>query len=276
MAKLSAERRKQLQQQQSDLLAGDRDNLRYNVSDLRRDTIRLLPVPTKLKIFKRVGTHFVDNKAYTCPRVTWNEKCPLCKIHDKLANSTKKRDRELADNLVPRSRWLFRVVSRSDRPLQVRVLEAPKSIFKAIWDAYFGDSVDGSEGEDIADPKTGRDIKISATGSGFRRKYKAKVELSTSALAKTEKRVKKLKAEARKIDLEEFPFRSDDLKEVAEGLLENEDEVDEDDDLDFDEDEDDDDVMEELAKKKRRAAGRKGKKVDKKKAKKKSKKKRKK
>ena len=108
-----------------------------------------------------------DGKAVTfaCPRVLDKKACPLCQHAQRLEASRNPVDNEDAWKYFPRSRGYANVVDRSepDKGTQVWGFSAGKK--KSIW-VEFQRIFQDTDGEDIFDPETGRDIIVDRTGTG--------------------------------------------------------------------------------------------------------------
>jgi len=98
---------------------------------------------------------------------TYNEPCPLMKRYDKLKQSKKDDDKDLAKKLSPKQKYLIpAVLFDDDRGAKVSdrspvLIQVTSGIYQEIIDLY----VDGDEWGDMTDPKKGYDLKLSRTGS---------------------------------------------------------------------------------------------------------------
>lgn len=212
------------------------DGLRYSTKSLKKDKIRLVPVPDSMKLVKRIGTHFVFGKPYLCPRVTFHKECPICDLRAKLWNSGDEDEKEMSKELNASIRYAYRVISRNDQadnnnvPSRVFVLEAPKAIHAEIWKALTGRDPDDDESEpdwdealDIASEDAGHDVAISKKGSGMTgTNYFATVSKKPTKLHKSQKVRKRLLKMAQKIDFDEYAARDQDLDEVVERIINGE------------------------------------------------------
>jgi len=280
---ISRARRAQIERDGATETKFDDTGIRYSTKNLKKDQIRLVPVPEDMKLFKRIGTHFVFGKPFTCPRVTHGESCPLCELRSELRNSDDKDEKKLSEEIKVSIRYALRVISRKDQaehnniPSRVFILEAPKAIFDVVYSTMTGldpndedSEPDWEEAIDLSDPFKGHDVSISKSGKKWNEiKYGAKVRKDASKLHSSKKVRVSLRKEAKKIDLEEWATHDNDLDEVVQKIINGE---------SFDDDDDDRPRKGKKGKKKRRddgydddlpRKGKKKKKKDKKKGKKK-------
>lgn len=103
--------------------------------------------------------HFIDKAGtYICTKTT-AKICPVCEY---VAGLRKAGFDDAAQKLSGRTRFYFNVLAKD----QLSVLEVGSTVWNAIM-AYFADEDYGN----IADLKTGRDIKIVKSGSGLDTEY---------------------------------------------------------------------------------------------------------
>lgn len=136
-----------------------------------RNVVRFLPGLNGQKAFVPFFKHFVKGaeggKMYggPCPLKMAKQPCVVCTVASKLSRGSD-ADRDLADELNPRSRIVANIIDRSAPDAGVQVAEFGTSIYNSIKD------VKRSLGDDPTHPIEGFDIIIEKTGSGMKTEYK--------------------------------------------------------------------------------------------------------
>jgi len=141
---------------------------RFKIGEDETKKFRVLPVGVEDDelFFKETGTHRVNNKPNKCPKVTYDEDCPICEEVEELFKSSEAEDKEYAKKLRARSKWAIWVIDRTDSKLVPRLWEAPKSVI----DPLIRDFMD-EEYDDILDFESGRDYQVTRSGKGLDTTY---------------------------------------------------------------------------------------------------------
>lgn len=230
---ISRQRRAQIERDGATETKFEDTGIRYSTKNLKKDQIRLVPVPEDMKLFKRIGTHFVFGKPFTCPRVTHGDSCPLCELRSELRNSDDKEEKKLSESIKVSIRYALRVISRKDQaennniPSRVFILESPKAIFDVVYSTMTGldpndedSEPDWAEAIDLTDPVKGHDVAISKSGKKWNEtKYGAKVRKNPSKLHSSKEVRIKLRKEAKKLDLTEWATHDQDLNEIVRKIV---------------------------------------------------------
>lgn len=124
-----------------------------------------------LHVFAEFNKHYVQQlkASFNCLHDTEDD-CPICNLveeFDKMGASN------LARGLAARTRFLMNVLHAGE----LKKVEIGGGVMKDIL-SYFADPDYG----DISDPDTGRDIKITKTGSGLTTEYAVKVVPNSSRI----------------------------------------------------------------------------------------------
>lgn len=116
--------------------------------------------------------HFIDG-TIPCRKHFGEHDCPICNLSDYLENHG---IQELAGKLKAKNHFVFNVLSKDS---ELQLLECGSMLSTAIF-SIFADEEYGN----IADPKTGRYIKIRKSGTGFDTNYTALPSIKSSPLPK--------------------------------------------------------------------------------------------
>lgn len=136
-----------------------------------RNVIRFLPGLNGQKAFIPFFKHFVKGaeggKMYggPCALKMAKQPCVVCMVAAKLSRGSD-ADRDLAEDLNPRSRVVANIVDRAAPDAGVQVAEFGTSVYNAIKD------VKRTLGDDPTHPTEGFDIIIEKSGSGMKTEYK--------------------------------------------------------------------------------------------------------
>jgi len=154
--------------------------------------IRVLPhwdKPGEELFFKRVEVHYGvpltrEGKVYKIPvrcLKDFGEDCPLCEKSDELFADGGEKAKEKAKEFRSSSRALYNIIDYKDRQAPLKTYAAPITVHKDI--VYWMNEV----GENIADPKSGRNWKLlkeveSGKPPQFGTSYKIHPDLKESSL----------------------------------------------------------------------------------------------
>jgi len=131
--------------------------------------MRLVPVDSE-KEFAIEATFFFLSKEIggVISPITFNEPCAIMEAYQKLKNSKKEDDRELAKKISPRKRYFalhYKYADEKGKKVDmeagVRLAILTNQQYQDLIDLYLDD-----EAGDMTDPKDGYDIKYKRTGSG--------------------------------------------------------------------------------------------------------------
>jgi len=194
MANISPARRKRLEREKVRNASGN--TAYYRTKDLTKDVIRLLPLRDDEDVATRVVYYFINRQSYVCNESTHGKPGVIARTVRALRQLGTDEALELADGLDDnrRSKYLMKIVSRATAD-QPQWFESPKAIYDVMFNAFYED------GEDISDPDTGRDVRISKTGSGLNTEYAARI-LDECPLSKSKKTRKALIEAAQEMDLD--------------------------------------------------------------------------
>ncbi len=225
----------------------------FKIKDGESKIVRVLPSKDPEDFFfKEVGQHYLNDRYYTCPKITNGEACPVCETVEELRDSSEKEDKELAKDLSAGRKWIILLVDRSDSKPTIRPYRSPKAIIDVLTRDFLDEDY-----EDILDPFEGRDYKFEREGSGKSSEYDASPRPKQSPLLPDaeEKEVEDFLGQAP--DLESFvdAVTYEELKAALEGEEDPDDQEDE-------EEEDNQEEEEKKTKKSSTSKGKSGKKGD--------------
>jgi hypothetical protein len=147
----------------------------------------------------KFGTHFPageKGRGYTCPDVTYGKPCPVCRVRAKLAQLDDEEAHEIAKSIGVRIRYAIKAIERAS-PEDVLPVALPKTVYDEIFAAYRDD------GDDLSNPTSGRDIRVSKTGQGLKTEYKTRI-LEESVLAESKEERATLVKKGEDINFEEI------------------------------------------------------------------------
>jgi len=164
--KVSAEVLNKLRSQQKEM-GGGLIITNKNFTKLR---CRILPIAEDAPGKEYIGLYCESLKKGTTSPRTFGNKCPVMDYIDKVKRTGEKDEKEHVKNYVniQREYWMG-VVSQEDRDTResnavaIRILCAKRSVYEEIIKFM----MDEDDGEDITDPKEGRDIRVKKEGSGM-------------------------------------------------------------------------------------------------------------
>jgi hypothetical protein len=168
----------------------------YNTKNLTDDKIRLLPLgPSDYIGYKRV-TYYLNDRSHVCNEGTNGQPGVIAKALRAMDELGTPKALECAESIRSqyRTKWVMKIISRRD-PTVPKWFEAPKAIYTVAYDAMMKD------GDDIAHPKEGRDIRISKGGSGMKTEYTARVLPDAIPLAPTREERDAIRAKAAEMDI---------------------------------------------------------------------------
>lgn len=161
--------------------------------------IRLLPLAADEEVGVKITQHFIANRGYTCPMGTHGRPGVIDTAINELRKLGDAEAAELADGLESNrnTKYALKIIERSN-PTQVCIFRAPYSVYNTIFKAFEAD------GDDLADPKDGCDVRVSKEGTGMGTKYDTRILKPTPLIADADgnpdnKAIKALLAESAKI-----------------------------------------------------------------------------
>jgi len=145
-----------------------------------KNIIRIMPAYSEEGLFyKRVWVHFnvgPESQIVTCLRM-FKKRCFICEQVAKLRMSEDEDDRELANRMKGRPRYLLNIVDLKDLESGVQKFSAPMSVWNNIemW-------VNDKDWGDITDPQKGYDIILNRSGRGLGTKYTVQIRKEPTPL----------------------------------------------------------------------------------------------
>ena len=170
----------------------------YDFSKLSDDIVRLLPLLATEQVGYKWVYYYIDKCSYTCPEETFGEPSVLARAGRALQRLGTPEANAIYEALcgkqkgARRCKWLMKWITRKNPKVPLWA-ESPHAIYKVAFAAYDKDH------RDIAHGQTGRDMRISKTGSGFGSKYEAAV-LDQCNLAETKEERLALKARSNEMN----------------------------------------------------------------------------
>lgn len=212
MAQISPERRERMQREKQMNASGGGNY--FSFKNLTKAQIRLAPLQPDENIGTKIVFYFINNKSYLCNEQTNGKPGVIART----IRALQKLDSPEAADLVEaftkqrKSRFLMKIIDRAEAD-KVIWAETPKAIYDVIFKAF------DEDGEDLAHPREGRDIRISKTGSGLATEYSARI-LDQCPLADTKEQRIALKQQAAELSVEE-ETRSDEARtlEAIKGVI---------------------------------------------------------
>lgn len=165
--KVSAALRERLLGQKSKMSSGVIiDNKKLTKARLRILPVQEDEVPGREYISFYCESLDGDTKGTTSP-AAFGFSCPILDAIDRIRMTGDKEDKEFAWNFVSVNReyWMGvidRAMPGTAQKPNVRIFKAKKRLYEQIIDYM----IDEDDGEDITDPKTGRDIRVRRKGAG--------------------------------------------------------------------------------------------------------------
>lgn len=168
MAQISPERRERLMREKKDNASGYAGH--FSFKNLTKAQIRLAPLQPTEPIGTKMVYYFINNKSYICNEDTHGKPGVIAATRRALVKLGTEEALELAEAIKGerKTRYLMKIIDRAE-PDKILWAEAPKSIYEPIYKVF------DEDGEDIAHPLEGRDIRISKTGSGLNTEYSARI-----------------------------------------------------------------------------------------------------
>lgn len=183
-----------------------------------KNYLRILPCLDDTGLpFREVGVHFFPGKeAYNCPKVTNDEKCPICDFVTELYRSGTDESKKLANRIRASRRGAFLVLNRKEDDNTPKIWVSPPTMYEELVDILVSEDDFGQ----ITDIKSGRDIVLKRKNpdkkSGGVVEYSINV-LDVSTLADSKKEVKEILTNAPSLsDITILPF--DELQEIIDKL----------------------------------------------------------
>jgi hypothetical protein len=212
MAQISPERRERMQREKQANASGGGNY--FSFKNLTKAQIRLAPLSPDENIGTKIVYYFINNKSYLCNEQTNGKPGVIARTIRALQKLESQEASDLVEAFTSqrKSRYLMKVIDRAE-PDKVIWAETPKGIYDTIFEVF------DKDGEDIAHPKEGRDIRISKTGSGLATEYSARV-LDQCPLAETKEQRIALKEMAAQMSVAE-ETKSDEARtlEAIKGVI---------------------------------------------------------
>ena len=174
---------------------------------------------------KRAGYHYniLQEGAVLCPKITWDQPCPLCDLNQELFKGGAKEDKEYAKKIRAKERFYANVLNLDLNDSKVYVMEFGTKLEKDIIKAMIGDDEDEEFVGlgDITDPKSGYNVQIKKTvpADKMQTSYEVAPSKSASPVANWEEVSKNL------INLDEYvrkdEYKHDDLVAMANGTFQD-------------------------------------------------------
>lgn len=122
------------------------------------------------ELYVEYQSHFLQDISVACLKSFGEKSCPVC---DYVAQLRKRDMSAVAKKIAAKTRYYFNVISDGE----VKVLEVGRQIWDQIM-AFFADAEYGN----IADLRTGCDIKIKKDGSGINTEYAVMASRTATAV----------------------------------------------------------------------------------------------
>lgn len=137
------------------------DDIKFFKLTTKDADIRFLPAKDG-DPFKETNTHYVPNTdpkikkqkfAFTCPKRTWGEPCPICEFVSKLYEEKTDASLALAKELQAGRRFASAIIVRGQEEEGPMIVQYNKTnyeyLIKKIVDPEYGDFTDALEGTDV-------------------------------------------------------------------------------------------------------------------------------
>jgi len=212
MPSLSPKRQAALAAEREKNAAGDRNFFRMKDHKV---VMRLAPLTDDELIGTRIVSYFLNNRPFVCPELSFGTPGVIARTIRALRALGSPKAVEIAEGIDAqrRARFLMKVIVRGRDTLAVQWWEAPKSVYDEIFKVF------DEDGEDLAHPKTGRDFRVSAEGTGMKKRYACRI-MDPSLLAPTKEERLRLRDEATAMTVRDaIPLNEDRAVETLMDLI---------------------------------------------------------